>query len=139
VRICRSADEVRKEAADLFERSLTTKQTATEGITVRKVLVEKAVDIRRELYVSLSLDRELVCPVIVVCPEGGADIESVGIAQPEKIRKIPINPYTGYSSHSTRGRSWRSSDSIPPARTGSMPSLKRSTGSSWTTNACSSN
>ncbi len=102
VRICQNADEVRREAADLFGRSLATKQTATEGITVRKVLVEKAVDIRRELYVSLSLDRELVCPVIVVCPEGGADIESVGIAQPEKIRKIPVNPYTGYSPFHTR-------------------------------------
>lgn len=102
VRLCRSADEVRREAADLFGRSLVTKQTGTDGVPVRKVLVEKVVDIRRELYVSISLDRERVCPVIVVCSEGGTDVETIGIAQPEKIRKIPINPYTGYSSFHTR-------------------------------------
>jgi succinyl-CoA synthetase beta subunit len=65
------------------------------GITVKKVLVEQAVDIEHELYAGIVVDRARKCPVIMVSSAGGVDIEEVAAANPERILQLPIQPGLG--------------------------------------------
>ena len=66
-----------------------------KGLSVEKVLVAKAVDIDREYYVGMVVDRKSKKPLMMVSPAGGIDIEEVAASSPEKIMKIPIDPLTG--------------------------------------------
>jgi len=66
-----------------------------KGLTVRKVMVAHAVDIAREYYVGIVVDRATKGPVYMVSSEGGVDIESVAAESPEKIFKLPIDPVQG--------------------------------------------
>ena len=66
-----------------------------KGLTVRKVMVAHAVDIEREYYVGIVVDRATKGPVFMVSAEGGVDIESVAAETPEKIFKLPIDPVQG--------------------------------------------
>ncbi len=63
--------------------------------TVRKVLVEPGVDIRRELYLAIIMDRTTKRPVIMACAEGGVEIEELAVTHPEKILKLPLSPIYG--------------------------------------------
>lgn len=66
-----------------------------KGLSVEKVLVAKAVDIDREYYVGMVVDRKSKKPLMMVSPAGGIDIEEVAASSPEKIMKVPIDPLTG--------------------------------------------
>ena len=66
-----------------------------KGLTVGKVLVAKAVDIEREFYVGMIIDRGSRKPMMMVSPAGGIDIEEVAAKTPEKILKLPVNPEGG--------------------------------------------
>ena len=74
-----------------------THQTGPEGKEVGKVLVAEAVDILRELYFAILLDRATSAPVVIASTEGGMDIESVAEKTPEKILRISVNPALGLS------------------------------------------
>lgn len=74
---------------------LITKQTPKEGIPVSKVMVAEAIDITRETYFCILMDRASHGPVIVASPDGGMDIEEVADKTPERIRKIPVDIETG--------------------------------------------
>merc|ERR1712226_1596866 len=74
---------------------LITKQTPAEGIPVSKVMVAEAIDITRETYFCILLDRESNGPVIVASPDGGVDIEEVAEKTPERIMKMPVDIKTG--------------------------------------------
>ncbi len=90
VRICKSLDEVKVAADALLGSTLVTKQTGEAGKEVGKVYVEEGLDIAREFYLSLLVDREAECVSFVVSPAGGMDIEDVAANQPEKITTFPI-------------------------------------------------
>ena len=70
---------------------LTTKQTLPEGVPVQKVMVAHALDISRETYLAVLMDREFNGPVIVGSPDGGMDIEEVAEKTPERIFTMPID------------------------------------------------
>ncbi len=74
---------------------LITKQTPKEGIPVSKVMVAEAIDITRETYFCLLMDRETNGPVIVASPDGGMDIEEVAEKTPERIKKVPVDIKVG--------------------------------------------
>ena len=74
---------------------LITKQTPPEGIPVSKVMVAEAIDITRETYFCIVMDREHNGPVIVASPDGGVDIEEVAEKTPERIMKMPVDIHTG--------------------------------------------
>jgi succinyl-CoA synthetase beta subunit len=95
VRRCEDAEGVWKTAKEMFARTLVTKQSASEGLIVRKLLVEECLSIRRELYFSILLDTQSNSPLLIASPSGGADIEEIAAEQPESIVRIPVNPYTG--------------------------------------------
>ena len=74
---------------------LITKQTPPDGIPVSKVMVAEAIDITRETYFCILMDRESNGPVIVASPDGGVDIEEVAEKTPERIKKVPVDIFTG--------------------------------------------
>jgi len=76
---------------------LITKQTPPEGIPVSKVMVAEAIDIVRETYFCILMDREHNGPVIVASPDGGVDIEEVAEKTPDRIMKLPVDIAKGLS------------------------------------------
>ncbi|MEN2975194.1 MAG: ADP-forming succinate--CoA ligase subunit beta [Candidatus Caldarchaeales archaeon] len=73
-----------------------------KGEIVKKVLISKAVNIDRELYLSIIIDRSIGAPVILSSPEGGVDIEELAKTKPEKILKTFIDPLAGIRDHHAR-------------------------------------
>jgi succinyl-CoA synthetase beta subunit len=86
----------------MFEYPLVTKQTGEEGQRVRKVLVQSAADIAREIYVGVVLDRAIGLPILMGCAEGGVEIEEVAARTPEKILKVVVDPDTGLLPYQSR-------------------------------------
>jgi succinyl-CoA synthetase beta subunit len=81
--------------SQILGMTLITPQTGPEGRLVRKVLVEEALDVARELYLGVTVDREKNCAVMIASTAGGVDIEEVAAHTPEKILKVWIDPLLG--------------------------------------------
>jgi succinyl-CoA synthetase beta subunit len=94
--------DVHPVAEVMFTHRLVTKQTGPAGQPVSKVLVQMAVDIEREIYLGMVLDRSLGLPVLMACAEGGVDIEEVAAQSPEKIIKVPVPPEFGLQPFQAR-------------------------------------
>ena len=75
VKLARSSAEAEKVAGDILGMTLVTHQTGPEGRVVRKVLIEEGLDVARELYLGLVIDRAIGCPVFMASNEGGVEIE----------------------------------------------------------------
>src|SRR5829696_5707352 len=95
VKLARSADEAERIAGDMLGMTLVTHQTGPEGRVVSRVLIEEGLQMTRELYLSLVLDRASGKPVMMGSAAGGMDIEEVAAATPEKIIKVFIEPGVG--------------------------------------------
>jgi succinyl-CoA synthetase beta subunit len=95
VKLARSADEAERIAGAMLGMTLVTHQTGPEGRVVSRVLVEEGLQMTRELYLSLVLDRASGKPVMMASAAGGMDIEEVAAATPEKIVKVFIEPGVG--------------------------------------------
>ncbi len=95
VKLARSADEAERIASEMLGMTLVTHQTGPEGRVVSRVLVEEGLQMTRELYLSLVLDRASGKPVMMASAAGGMDIEEVAAATPEKIVRVYIEPGVG--------------------------------------------
>jgi succinyl-CoA synthetase beta subunit len=95
VKIAKSIDEVEQFAKQMIGMTLVTHQTGPEGRKVGRVLIEEGLDIDRELYLSILVDRASASPVIIASAAGGMDIEEVAAKEPQKILREHINPGTG--------------------------------------------
>ncbi len=102
VKIAKSLDEVRELAEKMIGMTLVTHQTGPEGKVVKKVLVEQGVDIDRELYLGVVLDRAKSRLVMMASTEGGVEIEKVAAEHPEKILKEWIDPALGLQAYQAR-------------------------------------
>ena len=102
VRLAKSLDEVRDAAAAMIGQTLITKQTGPAGRLVRRVYVEAGCDIKRELYLSLLIDRSVSEVVIIASTEGGMEIEEVAENHPERILRAPVDPASGISGFHAR-------------------------------------
>jgi succinyl-CoA synthetase beta subunit len=89
VHICKSPEEVQEVAEKMCGKTLVTKQSGEIGFPCNCVYVVERVDIEREYYLSLILDRKEEGPVFIYSPAGGMSIEDVAHKNPEKIFKIP--------------------------------------------------
>ncbi len=96
IKIAENADEAEARAEQLLGTMLVTHQTTEKGVPVQKVLVEEAMDVSRELYLSIVTDRSSRKPVIIASPAGGMDIEEIARVSPEKIIKEYIDPALGF-------------------------------------------
>lgn len=95
VRLCKTADEVKDAAQAMMNQVLVTKQTGAEGKEVQRLYVTDGVDISKEYYCSVVLDRKTSSVTFMVSTEGGMDIEEVAEKHPEKITHASIDPATG--------------------------------------------
>src|SRR5262245_14454027 len=102
VRIAKSVEEVGTYAQQMLGHDLVTKQTGPAGKTVKRLYVEEGCDIKRELYLSLLVDRAVSRISVVASTEGGMDIETVAHDTPEKIVKQSIDPAAGYQAYEGR-------------------------------------
>ena len=102
VKLARSAEEAEKLAAQMLGMTLVTHQTGPEGRVVRRVLIEEGLEVDRELYLGLVIDRASGCPVFMSSTEGGVEIEVVAAEHPEKILKEFINPAVGFQPFQAR-------------------------------------
>jgi len=95
-------DEAADVASSLLDTHLVTHQTSARGAPIRKVLVEKSVDIGRELYLSIIIDSAARMPVMIASEAGGMDIEEVSRQHPDKVLKVHIDPATGFKPFHAR-------------------------------------
>jgi len=95
VKLAKSADEAERAAARILGMQLVTPQTGPEGQTVRRVLVEEAVDVARELYLAITLDRAAVKPLVMASASGGMEIEEVAARDPQAIVRRHFDPHLG--------------------------------------------
>src|SRR5947209_11523123 len=102
VRLANSRDEARAAAEAMLGHTLVTKQTGAAGRKVNRVYVEAGCDIKRELYLSLLIDRATSRVTIMASTEGGMEIEEVAAHHPEKILRVAVDPATGISGYHGR-------------------------------------
>lgn len=102
IKIVKTPEEAAKAARELIGKVLVTHQTGPQGKQVRKVLVEAGSTPKRELYLSILIDRSIARPSFLASTEGGVDIEAVAAKTPEKILKEPIDPATGCQPYQAR-------------------------------------
>jgi succinyl-CoA synthetase beta subunit len=102
VKLAKSPDEAASLAASMLGMKLTTPQTGPEGRIVRRLLIEEGLDIQRELYLSVLVDRAVGAPVFMASAAGGMEIEQVAEEQPEAILRETIRPETGFQPYHAR-------------------------------------
>jgi succinyl-CoA synthetase beta subunit len=95
VKLAKSPDEAERIAASMLGMCLVTEQTGPSGRIVSRVLVEEGLQMLRELYLSIVLDRAIRKPTMMASEAGGVNIEEVAAATPEKIHKAHIDPGVG--------------------------------------------
>jgi succinyl-CoA synthetase beta subunit len=102
VRLAHSVDEVRDHAQEMLGKTLVTVQTGSAGKQVQRLYITDGVDIAKEFYLALLVDRESGRVAVVASTEGGVEIEKVAHETPEKITTITIDPATGLMPHHGR-------------------------------------
>jgi len=100
--LAHTVEEVRQHASKILGMTLVTHQTGPEGKLVRGVLIECAVDIEREMYLGIVIDRRTGRPVVMASAEGGVDIEEVAATKPEAILKEMVDPAVGMRAYQGR-------------------------------------
>jgi succinyl-CoA synthetase beta subunit len=102
VKLARSVDEAATHAANILGMKLVTPQTGEEGRIVRRLLIEEGLDIKRELYVSILVDRGVGAPIFMASTAGGMEIEEVAHENPDAILRETIDPVIGFQPFQAR-------------------------------------
>ena len=104
VKLAKSGPAEARELADkMLGKPLVTHQTGPEGQMVRRLYIEQGLDIGRELYLALVLDRDARRVAVMASTEGGMDIEQVAHDTPEKIHRAHVDPVVGLAAYQARG------------------------------------
>lgn len=102
VRLAKDRNEVLEMTKDIIGMKLVTPQTDPEGRIVKKVLIEEGIDIKKELYLGITIDRAMASPVIIASEAGGVEIEELADKYPEKILKEIVDPAIGIKAFHAR-------------------------------------
>ena len=102
IKVARNPEEAEKLAGALIGMTLVTHQTGPEGRNVKRLLVEEAMDVVRELYLGIVIDRASESAVLMASTEGGIEIEKVAAETPEKIYKEYVHPGAGLQAFQAR-------------------------------------
>ncbi len=100
--LAKSIESAQKAADTILGMQLVTKQTGETGTEVKTLLIEQGVNISRELYISILVDRDRAAIVIIASQDGGMDIETVAEKTPERILKVYVNPLLGLQGYHLR-------------------------------------
>jgi succinyl-CoA synthetase beta subunit len=102
VKVCKGAKAAEEAIRAIYGMQLVTHQTGPEGQKVQRLLIEQGLDVARELYLGMTLDRATGRVTVMASTEGGVEIEEVAAATPEKILKESIHPGIGWQSYQAR-------------------------------------
>ena len=102
VKVVGTPNEALNVAKQIIGMNLITHQTGPEGQKVKQVLVEEGLEVVKELYVGIVVDREQAAPVIMASEAGGMDIEEIAATSPEKILKVAVDPATDFMGFHAR-------------------------------------
>jgi succinyl-CoA synthetase beta subunit len=102
VKTVQSAGQACDVAKELLKKRLITIQTGSRGLAVKRILVEETIDIEKEFYLSITLDRRTSRYCLIASVQGGMDIEEVAHVSPEKIHTLYIDPFIGVRSYHAR-------------------------------------
>ena len=102
VKVAKSLKQVEQYAEKMLKNLLVTIQTGEEGKIVRRVLIEEGVNIEKEFYAGMLLDRSRSRNIMMVSTEGGMEIEKVAAETPELILKAEIDPNIGFQAYQAR-------------------------------------
>jgi succinyl-CoA synthetase beta subunit len=118
VKVVKDADQAGEAARLMLGKNLVTHQTGPEGRQVRRVLVEQGVNIARELYLAMVLDRAQSRVTVICSSEGGVEIEEVAEKHPERIIKETVDPVIGLAPYQCRRLAFALR--VPPELIGKM-------------------
>jgi succinyl-CoA synthetase beta subunit len=102
VKVVDTPEEAYQAAKKIIKMNLVTHQTGPEGRKVKQVLVEEGLEVSKELYLGIVVDRAQAKPVIMVSEAGGMEIEEIAAKSPEKILKVSVDPATGFMGFHAR-------------------------------------
>jgi succinyl-CoA synthetase beta subunit len=102
VKLAKDAEEAAALTKAMIGMTLVTHQTGPEGREVRKVLIEEALNIDKELYIGITLDRRIGMPVIMASKQGGMEIEEVAERDPKAIHREPVDAILGIQPFQAR-------------------------------------
>ncbi|HHS12207.1 MAG TPA: ADP-forming succinate--CoA ligase subunit beta [bacterium] len=102
IKLADSPDDAREKAESILGMTLVTHQTGPQGRMVRMVLVEEALDVEKELYLGMVIDRKQSCVTVIASEAGGMDIEEVAANTPEKLIREPVMPEIGLQPFQAR-------------------------------------
>ncbi|MHC4142500.1 MAG: ADP-forming succinate--CoA ligase subunit beta [Planctomycetota bacterium] len=107
VRLCKSAEEIREAAKFMLSNRMVSPQTGPEGLEVKRLLVAAAVDIAKEYYLAITVDRARNTNTMIASSEGGVEIEAVAARSPEAIHKMPFHPLIGLQAFQARALAYQ--------------------------------
>src|SRR5688572_31445389 len=107
VKLVRSADEARDAAKFMLTHRMVSVQTGPEGVPVSVLLVAPGVDIDKEYYLGMTVDRARNTVTLIASAEGGVEIEEVAKKSPEKVLKEPLHPLLGLQGYQAREVAYR--------------------------------
>jgi succinyl-CoA synthetase beta subunit len=107
IKLARSRSEAEKYIGEILGMTLVNRQTGPQGKMVRKLLIEQGLDIVRELYCAIIIDREKEMPVIIASARGGMEIEEVAQENPQEIHKEHVHPVTGLADCHSRNLAFK--------------------------------
>lgn len=99
VKVAHGQQQIIQTATDMFGKRLVTHQSGPEGIPVRKILLTEVIGIEKEIYLSMTLDHEAECLMIIASEAGGTEIETLAKDFPEQIIKIPVSLQIGFQTY----------------------------------------
>lgn len=102
VKLTTTAKEVEEAATFMFGNRMVSNQTDPEGIEVHRLLIASGVDIDREFYLAVTMDRNRGVNTLIASAEGGVEIETVAEERPDAIIRVPIHPLAGLAAHQAR-------------------------------------
>jgi succinyl-CoA synthetase beta subunit len=129
--------EVVTATEDLLGQPLVTKQTGPEGVLVNQVLIEQGIEIDREFYLGMVIDRSSAMPTMIFSQAGGMEIEEVASQSPELIMKEHIDPVAGWMPYQARNLIYRMDPPVSTAAIKMLASVMGSLYKVFTTLDCS--
>jgi succinyl-CoA synthetase beta subunit len=102
VKLVKTADEARDAAKFMLTNRMVSNQTGPDGVPVSVLLVAPGVDIAKEYYLGITVDRGRNTSTLIASAEGGVEIEEVAAKHPEKVLKIPLHPLLGLQGYQAR-------------------------------------
>jgi len=137
VRVVHSLDEVKKAAETILDQPLVTKQTGPLGKKVYQVLIEEGVEIDREFYLAMVIDRSMAKPVMIFSQAGGMEIEEVAEQSPELVLKEFANLGVGWMPFNSRRLAYRLNPLPAPETLRELMALMNSLYKTFLTMDCS--